>query len=94
MILDLNKILFYANGDGTLRTDHPQNAKTYLSIVDGIYAGEGSGPLSPDKREVGLLFAGTNPVAVDCACATMMSRNSAVLYSNMVSSTVIIILLF
>jgi hypothetical protein len=72
MVLDLNKILLYANGDGTLREDHWHNAKRYFTIVDGIYAGEGDGPLSPDKREAGLIVAGGNPVAVDCTCARLM----------------------
>ena len=36
-----------------------------LTIVDAVTAMEGDGPGSGDPREVGLLLAGTNPVAVD-----------------------------
>ena len=71
-ILDLNKILLYANPDGSLREDQPSSRKKYLSIVDGIIAGEGNGPEAPDPKSVGLLVAGTNPVAVDATCAKLM----------------------
>ncbi|MGI0013954.1 MAG: DUF362 domain-containing protein, partial [Nitrososphaera sp.] len=33
MILDLNKLLFYSNADGTLRKDEFENRKKYISIV-------------------------------------------------------------
>jgi len=72
MVLDLNKVLFYANPDGTLRADDAANRKRYLSIVDGIIAGEGNGPEAPDPRECGVLIVGTNPVAVDATCARIM----------------------
>ena len=47
MILDLNKLLLYANPDGSLRNDAFGNRKRYISIVDGIIAGEGNGPEGP-----------------------------------------------
>ena len=72
MVLDLNKILLYANPDGTLREDKPENRKKYISIVDGIIAGEGNGPEAPDPFPAGVLIAGTNPVAVDAVCAKIM----------------------
>jgi uncharacterized protein (DUF362 family) len=72
MMLDLNKILLYANPNGTMRPDEPVSRKRYIGIVDGIYAGEGNGPMAPDKSESGFLFMGTNPVAIDAACATLM----------------------
>jgi hypothetical protein len=72
MILDLNKVLFYANSDGTLRDGLLVNAKRYIGIVDAIVAGEGHGPLAPDPVEMGYLFCGTNPVAIDAASATFM----------------------
>jgi uncharacterized protein (DUF362 family)/ferredoxin len=40
-----------------------------LSIVDAVVAMEGNGPASGDPRQVGLLLAGTNPVAVDVIAA-------------------------
>ncbi len=67
-VLDLNKALFYFDGDGKERL-HPVR---YLTLVDGIVAGEGDGPSSPDRKEAGLVVAGFNPVAVDTVCATIM----------------------
>ena len=72
MVLDLNKILFYANPDGTLREPEAGSCKPYISIVDGIVAGEGDGPEAPDAKRTGLLIAGTSPVAVDAVCAKLM----------------------
>ncbi|HTY20286.1 MAG TPA: DUF362 domain-containing protein [Geobacteraceae bacterium] len=40
-----------------------------LNIVDAIIAMEGNGPGSGDPRHMGLLLAGTNPVAVDVVAA-------------------------
>lgn len=68
MVLDLNKVLFYYAGDGTLRKE----PRRYLSIVDGIIAGEGDGPVAAEPKPAGLLVAGFNPVAVDTACAVLM----------------------
>jgi hypothetical protein len=72
MILDLNKVLLYANPDGSLREGVLVNAKRYIGIVDGILAGEGHGPLAPEPVEMGYLFCGTNPVAIDAVCGTFM----------------------
>ena len=72
MVLDLNKVLLYANADGTLRPDRFDQRKRYLSVVDGVIAGEGNGPEAPDARNTGLLVAGTHPVAVDAVCARIM----------------------
>jgi uncharacterized protein (DUF362 family) len=72
MILDLNKVLSYANPDGTLRSDEPAQRKRYISVVDSIIAGEGNGPEAPEPRNTGLLIGGTNPVALDAVCARVM----------------------
>ena len=70
--LDLNKILFYANPDGSMRADEWMNVKNYIGIVDAILAGEGNGPLAPDPVPMGILLVGTNPVALDAAAARFM----------------------
>jgi hypothetical protein len=70
MALDINKLLFYGAADGTLH-NRPENRK-YLTIVDGIIAGEGNGPMAPDPKACGVLIGGFNPVAVDTVCATLM----------------------
>jgi uncharacterized protein (DUF362 family) len=72
MILDLNKVLLYANPEGTLRLDAPESRKHYISVVDAIISGEGNGPEAPDPKHTGLLIAGTNPVAVDAVCTRVM----------------------
>jgi len=72
MCLDLNKILAYGNPEGRFRLPLPTNRKPHLVIVDGIVAGQGSGPLNPDPVEAGLVMFGTNPASVDAACAVLM----------------------
>lgn len=72
MILDLNKVLFYGNSDGTIGPDAPENRKRYIGIVDAIRAGEGYGPLEPEPVEMHCLICGTNPAAIDAVSATLM----------------------
>ena len=69
MVIDLNRILYYAGPDGELTS---QPARRFFSIVDGIVAGEGNGPLDPTAINAGLVLAGGNPVALDLACARLM----------------------
>jgi hypothetical protein len=69
MVIDLNRLLHYADEDGALR-DRPM--RRFFSFVDGIVAGEGNGPLDPTPRGAGVILAGGNPVAVDLACARLM----------------------
>jgi uncharacterized protein (DUF362 family) len=75
MILDINKVLFYVNPDGNFKSDSILNMKKYISIVDGIIAGEGNGPKSPEAIKIGYLIAGYNPVSVDAVCANLMDFN-------------------
>lgn len=72
MVLDLNKVLLYSNPDGSLRPDDFASRKRYLSVVDGIMAGDGNGPEAPDPKPAGLLIAGSSAVAVDAVCAKIM----------------------
>jgi uncharacterized protein (DUF362 family)/Pyruvate/2-oxoacid:ferredoxin oxidoreductase delta subunit len=46
--------------------------KPELNIVDAITAMEGDGPGSGDPRQVGLLMAGVNPLAVDMVAADIL----------------------
>jgi uncharacterized protein (DUF362 family) len=70
MALDLNKILLYANADGTMRRiGHP---KRYYSVVDGIISMEGNGPAAGVSKNTGLIIAGNNPVSVDSVCCKLM----------------------
>ena len=68
MATDLNKCFFYWK-DGVLSAG---NSRRYLTIVDGIIAGEGDGPLAPDAKACGVLVGGMNPIAADTVCAWLM----------------------
>lgn len=68
-ILDLNRVLFFADRDGVLR-DRPQ--RRYLTIVDGIVAGEGEGPLGATPVDAGMLVGGFDPSLVDAVAARAM----------------------
>jgi uncharacterized protein (DUF362 family) len=69
MVLDLNRILLFADSNGTLR-DRP--VRGYFSFIDGVIGGQGEGPLHPDPYESGVIVGGFNPVAVDWAAARLM----------------------
>ncbi|PYP85890.1 MAG: hypothetical protein DMF61_15125 [Blastocatellia bacterium AA13] len=69
MVLDLNRILLFADADGALN-DKP--VRRYFSVVDGIVGGEGEGPLHPDAYPAGAILAGFNPIAVDCIATRLM----------------------
>lgn len=69
MALDLTHIVMFVDKDGILRSA-PQ--RSFLSIVDGVVAGEGEGPLSPRARSCGVIVVGSNPLAVDTVCARLM----------------------
>lgn len=65
MTLDLNHLLYFGKAA----------PKRIISIVDGIIAGEGEGPLSPTAKPVGLLVGGENPAYVDAVLGQMMGYN-------------------
>ena len=69
MVIDLNRVLMYADNNGHLR-EHP--ARRMFCIVDGIVGGEGNGPLDPIPNPAGIVLAGMNPVSVDLVCAQLM----------------------
>lgn len=69
MVTDLNRILMYTDKNGCLR-DAP--ARRILSFVDGIVGGEGNGPMDACPKRSGTIVAGSNPVAVELACARIM----------------------
>jgi ferredoxin len=54
--------------------------KPDLNIVDAVTAMEGDGPGSGDPRQVGLLLAGANPVAVDVVAAEVVGIPKKLLY--------------
>jgi hypothetical protein len=68
-ILDLNRILFFADRDGRMRAE-PQ--RRYVTVVDGIVAGEGEGPLGATPVHAGLLVGGFDPSLVDVVATEAM----------------------
>ncbi len=69
MVHDLNRILFHADAAGRL---HDRQQRSYLTVVDGIMAGEGEGPLRPTPVPAGTIVAGRDPLAVDVVCTRLM----------------------
>jgi hypothetical protein len=65
MTLDLNHLLYFGqHAPGRI-----------ISIIDGIVAGEGEGPLQPTSKRAGVLAGGENPAYVDCVLARLMGYN-------------------
>ncbi|MBW2595341.1 MAG: DUF362 domain-containing protein [Deltaproteobacteria bacterium] len=86
MVIDLNRILMYADNKGCLQ-DTP--ARRIFCIVDGIVGGEGNGPLDPTPKPAGIVLAGMNPVGVDLVCARLMGfdyKRLPVLYKSLDNS--------
>lgn len=68
MVLDLNKVVRWFNADGTRRL----SPRRMYSVMDGIIAGEGNGPLNATPIKPGIIIAGESSVAVDCVAAKLM----------------------
>ena len=68
MVHDINRCLMY----GGAETFPSSSAKRFFAVVDGIIGGDGDGPACPSAHPAGLVLAGFNPVAVDCAGARLM----------------------
>jgi uncharacterized protein (DUF362 family) len=71
MCCDLNRCLYYSDRSG-LHLDAPGPVRTVLTIIDGVLAGEGEGPLAPADVPLGAVIAGTDPVAVDLVAVRLM----------------------
>ena len=71
MCLDLNRCLYYSDAGG-LRLDAGEPVRPVLTVLDGVVAGEGEGPLAPDDRPTGVVLAGLDLVAVDLAAIRLM----------------------
>jgi uncharacterized protein (DUF362 family) len=70
MVYDLNAIILLAHAEGgALRATTQREC---VSIMDGLIAGEGNGPLQPLPVKAGALLASRNPFLVDFAMAKLM----------------------
>jgi hypothetical protein len=74
MIFDLNLVVQRCDRFGVLQ---PAPQREVVAIVDGLIAGEGDGPLKATPRQTDMLFAGTDPFAVDSTLAWMMGFDPA-----------------
>lgn len=68
-IVDLNKILFYADKNGKMKNT-PQ--RKVLIVADMIVSGEKEGPVAPSPKNVGIVASGVNPVCFDRVIAALM----------------------
>jgi uncharacterized protein (DUF362 family) len=68
-ILDLNRIVLYADGQGEMQETRQ---RAMLTILDGLIAGEGNGPLAPRPKASGVLVGGLDAWACDYVTTTMM----------------------
>lgn len=71
MCVDLNRCLYYSTRSGQ-HFDAPEPVRRVLSVVDGVVAGEGDGPLSPGDVPLGAIVAACDPIAADLACVRLM----------------------
>jgi uncharacterized protein (DUF362 family) len=71
MCLDLNRAFYYNNAQGAhFEADAP--VRRALTLIDGVIAGEGEGPLAPRDVPLGVVLASTDPVALDLAAVRLM----------------------
>ena len=54
-----------------------QVIRSDLIVVDGLVAMEGNGPLIGTRKDLGLILAGRNSLAVDSTCARLMGYDPA-----------------
>jgi len=71
MCLDLNRCFYYSDAQG-FHLDAPCPVRAALTLMDGIVAGEGAGPLAPTSRPLGVVIAATDPLAADLVAVRLM----------------------
>lgn len=75
-VLDLNKIVFFADRDGVMR-DEPQ--RRMVVLCDMVTVGQGEGPLLPEPGEWHMLAFCDDPCVHDVAMARMMGTDPSVI---------------
>lgn len=71
MCADLNRCVYYSDRQGLdMASDRPR--KRVLTVLDGVVAGEGNGPLAPDDVPLGVILAATDPIALDLVAIRLM----------------------
>ncbi len=77
-LVDLNKILLYADKKGVMQDTKQRNV---LIVADMIISGEKEGPVSPSPKDVGIIAFGEDPVCFDEAIATLMGAKLELIHS-------------
>lgn len=75
-VLDLNKIVLYADAEGVMH-DTPQ--RRMLVVCDMVTIGQGEGPLLPEPGEWGMLSFCDDPVVHDIGMARLMGSDETVI---------------
>ncbi len=71
MCCDLNRCVYFSDADGP-RLHAPAPVRHVLTLIDGLVAGEGDGPLAPTDVPLGVLIAATDPLAADLVAVRLM----------------------
>jgi len=71
MCLDLNRCFYYSDAKG-LHLDAEKPVRRVLTILDGVVAGEGDGPLAPRDVPLGAVIASCDPIALDLVAVRLM----------------------
>ncbi len=69
MVLDINQVVLYGKPDGTL-SDTIQ--RELFSLIDGIVAGQGDGPLKPDPLALGVVAFSNNAAYMDIVAGHLL----------------------
>lgn len=75
-VLDLNKIVFFADRYGVMR-DEPQ--RRMVMLCDMVTVGQGEGPLLPEPGEWHMLAFSDDPCVHDVAMARMMGTDPSII---------------
>ncbi len=71
MCVDLSRCLYFSDARGVyLEAGAP--VRTVLTVMDGVVAGEGEGPLATRDVPLGVVLAATDPVALDLVAVRLM----------------------
>ena len=76
MCLDLNRCFYYSDARGShFEAEAP--VRRVLTLLDGVVAGEGEGPLAPRDVPLGAVLAATDPLALDLAAVRLMGYDES-----------------
>ena len=71
-IIDINRIIYYYKYNKWTKNKN----KIIFNMIDGIIAGEGNGPMSPDEKKLGVLIAGFDPFITDYVTSKIIGFNT------------------